>query len=156
MHVPSRRLGNSVFLLLRGRVKVCLISRSGLRTILRIHLPSSLIGMSSLGSNPFRDGTATPLEPVTAVELTNGEMRKIMSEDSGLALRVMRILLDRLTDLHSRLADLQATSVEQRLARLLLALGRNDPNAAAGERSRSRTKICRASLAHADQPSRPR
>ena len=124
--------GNSVFLLLRGRVKVCLISRSGLRTILRIHLPSSLIGMSSLGSNPFRDGTATPLEPVTAVELTNSEMRKIMSEDSGLALRVMRILLDRLADLHSRLADLQATSVEQRLARLLLALGRNDQNAAAG------------------------
>ncbi len=120
--------GNGVFLLLKGRVKVCLISTSGLKTILRIHLPGSLVGMSALASSPFRDGTATPLEPVTVVELTNAEMQKVMLEDSALALRVTRMLLDRLADLHSRLADLQATSVEQRLARVLLALGRNDPN----------------------------
>ena len=122
--------GSSVFLLVKGRVKVCLVSTSGLKTILRIHLPGSLIGMSALGSNPSRDGTATPLEPVTVVELTDADMQKIMLEDSALALRVMRMLLDRLADLHSRVADLQATSVEQRLARVLLALGRNDPNAA--------------------------
>jgi CRP-like cAMP-binding protein len=122
--------GNSVLLLLKGRVKVCLISSSGLKTILRIHLPGSLIGMSALGSHPFRDGTATPLEPVTVSELTNAEIQAVMLEDSALALRVMRVLLDRLADLHSRLADLQATSVEQRLARVLLALGRSDPNAA--------------------------
>ncbi len=122
--------GNSVFLLLSGRVKVWLTSTSGLKTILRIHLPGSLIGMSALGSNPFRDGTATPLEPVTVAELTNAEMQGALLDDSALALRVMRMLLDRLADLHSRVADLQATSVEQRLARVLLALSRNDPDAA--------------------------
>ena len=41
----------------------------------------------------------------------------------------MRLLLDRLADLHSRLADLQATSVDHRLARVLLALAQHDPTA---------------------------
>lgn len=121
--------GTSVALLLQGRVKVCLSNSSGVKTILRIHLPGSLIGMSALGSLPFRDSTATAMEAVTVAELSSVDMQTAMLEDSALALRVMRLLLDRLADLHSRLADLQATSVDHRLARVLLALAQHDPTA---------------------------
>ena len=123
--------GEGVLLLLDGRVKVCLIGASGQKTILRIHLPGSLIGMSALGALQVRDATATALEPVTTVELTLADMQAVLLEDSALGLRVMRMLLDRLADLHSRLADLQAASVDQRLARVLLALGQRDPIAEA-------------------------
>jgi CRP-like cAMP-binding protein len=123
--------GDGVLLLLDGRVKVCLIGCSGQKTILRIHLPGSLIGMSALGALQVRDATATALEAVTTVELTLADMQAVLLEDSALGLRVMRMLLDRLADLHSRLADLQAASVDQRLARVLLALGQRDPIAAA-------------------------
>jgi CRP-like cAMP-binding protein len=123
--------GDGVLLLLDGRVKVCLIGCSGQKTILRIHLPGSLIGMSALGALQVRDATATALETVTTVELTLADMQAVLLEDSALGLRVMRMLLDRLADLHSRLADLQAASVDQRLARVLLALGQRDPIAAA-------------------------
>jgi CRP-like cAMP-binding protein len=119
--------GANVFLLLEGRVKVCLIGSSGQKTILRIHLPGSLMGLTALAAPPMRDATATALETVTVVELTRSEMQAILLEDSALSLRVMRMLLDRLSDLHSRLADLQAASVDQRLARVLLALGQHDP-----------------------------
>jgi CRP-like cAMP-binding protein len=119
--------GESVLLLVDGRVKVCLIGSSGQKTILRIHLPGSLIGLSALAALPTRDATATALETVTTVELTRAEMQAVLLEDSALGLRVMRMLLDRLADLHSRLADLQAASVDQRLARVLLALGQRDP-----------------------------
>lgn len=117
----------NVLLLLDGRVKVCLLGSSGQKTILRIHLPGSLIGLSALASLPTRDATATALETVTAAELTRAEMQAVLLEDSALSLRVMRMLIDRLADLHSRLADLQAASVDQRLARVLLALGQRDP-----------------------------
>jgi CRP-like cAMP-binding protein len=123
--------GEGVLLLLDGRVKVCLIGASGQKTILRIHLPGSLIGMSALGAMQVRDATATALETVTTVELTLADMQAVLLEDSALGLRVMRMLLDRLADLHSRLADLQAASVDQRLARVLLALGQRDPIAKA-------------------------
>jgi CRP-like cAMP-binding protein len=123
--------GEGVLLLLDGRVKVCLIGCSGQKTILRIHLPGSLIGMSALGALQVRDATATALETVTTVELTLADMQAVLLEDSALGLRVMRMLLDRLADLHSRLADLQAASVDQRLARVLLALGQRDPIAEA-------------------------
>lgn len=119
--------GESVLLLLEGRVKVCLIGCSGQKTILRIHLPGSLIGLSALGALTVRDATATALESVNTAELSRAEMQAVVLEDSALGLRVMRMLLDRLADLHSRLADLQAASVDQRLARVLLALGQRDP-----------------------------
>ncbi len=119
--------GESVLLLVEGRVKVCLIGSSGQKTILRIHLPGSLVGLSALGALTVRDASATALETVTAVELTRAEMQAVVLEDSALGLRVMGMLLDRLADLHSRLADLQAASVDQRLARVLLALGQRDP-----------------------------
>jgi CRP-like cAMP-binding protein len=119
--------GESVLLLLDGRVKVCLIGSSGQKTILRIHLPGSLIGLSALAALPVRDATATALEAVSIAELTRAEMQAVLLEDSALGLRVMRMLVDRLADLHSRLADLQAASVDQRLARVLLAIGQRDP-----------------------------
>src|ERR1700731_2727990 len=128
---PQGDGGANVFLLLEGRVKVCLIGSSGQKTILRIHLPGSLMGLTALAAPPMRDATATALETVTVVELTRSEMQAILLEDSALSLRVMRMLLDRLSDLHSRLADLQAASVDQRLARVLLALGQRDPIAEA-------------------------
>jgi CRP-like cAMP-binding protein len=123
--------GEGVLLLLDGRVKVCLIGASGQKTILRIHLPGSLIGMSALAARQVRDATATALETVTTVDLTLADMQAVLLEDSALGLCVMRMLLDRLADLHSRLADLQASSVDQRLARVLLALGQRDPIAEA-------------------------
>jgi hypothetical protein len=85
--------GGSVFLLLDGRVKVCLIGPSGQKTILRIHLPGSLVGLSALVALPVRDATATALETVTIVELTRAEMQAVLLDDSALGLRVMRMLL---------------------------------------------------------------
>jgi CRP-like cAMP-binding protein len=119
--------GESVLLLVEGRVKMCLVGSSGQKTILRIHLPGSLIGLSALAALPVRDATATALEQVTTVELTRTEMQAVLQADPALALRVMRMLLDRLADLHSRLAELQGASVDQRLARVLLALSQRDP-----------------------------
>src|ERR1019366_2880432 len=89
----------SILLLLDGRVKMCLIGSSGQKTILRIHLRGSLIGLSALASLPIRDATAIALETVTIAELTRPQ--------------------------------LQAASVDQRLARVLLALGQRDPIAEA-------------------------
>lgn len=74
----------SVLLLVDGRVKVCLIGASGQKTILRIHLPGSLIGLSALAALPARDATATALETATTVELTRAEMQAVLLEISRL------------------------------------------------------------------------
>lgn len=120
------------YVLIEGRVKVSLINSAGQRSVLRIHLPGSLIGLSALGSIPRRDATAVALEPVTVSELDRATLEQLLREEPALTLPIVRLLLDRLAEMHSRAGELSGNSVEQRLARALLALGQTDPIAREG------------------------
>ena len=47
-----------IYLLLEGRAQSALLSSSGHETLLRIHLPGSVLGLTSLATVPWRDASA--------------------------------------------------------------------------------------------------
>jgi CRP-like cAMP-binding protein len=127
----------SVYLLLDGIVQSFLVSTAGHESLLRIHLPGSILGLTALGTVPWRDASAKAVEPVTVAVVKRQAMENLINNDAELALRLIRLLVDRMRDFHFRVGELQSQSVEQRLARVLLAIcqreeGGTNPDGLAG------------------------
>jgi CRP-like cAMP-binding protein len=123
-----------VFLLLSGRVKTALVNSAGQEAVLRIHLPGSLLGLTVLTSARRRDASAVAIEPAEAAMVGREAFLALLRQDAELGVSLMQLLLDRMSDFHFRVGELQANSVEQRLARALLSLARPDPVAAPKDR----------------------
>lgn len=126
-----------VFLLLDGVVQSVLVNTAGHESLLRIHLPGSILGLTSLGTVPWRDASAKAIEPATVSKIKRQDMERLMSGNAQLSLHIVRLLVDRMRDFHFRVGVLQSQSVEQRLARVLLAIcpreqGGNNPDGLVG------------------------
>ena len=111
-----------------GSVKTYQTHASGRETVLRLHLPGSIIGLSSLTSRGHWDASSVALEPSKAVCIPKARFIALLRDDPSLSLELVRLLVDRLSDLHFRLGDLQAQTVHHRLAYVLLSLSRADPS----------------------------
>lgn len=109
-----------VFLLLTGRVKASSLSAHGDETVLRVHLPGSLLGLTAIGAHPVRDATATALEEGRVVLLTRRQMLDLMYEDAALGVHIGQLLLERLGSFHFWVHEVLSNTVEQRVARALL------------------------------------
>jgi len=114
--------------LLSGTVKTFQTHASGQESVLRIHLPGSIIGLSCLTSRGVWDATSITLKPSHLLKLTKTSFLKLLGENPSLSIKLLRLVVDRLSDLHFRIGELQTQTVEQRLAYALLSLSRNDPN----------------------------
>lgn len=112
----------NVFVLLDGVVQSVLVNSAGHESLLRIHLPGSILGLTALGTVAWRDASAKAIEPATVVIITRRDLQNLISSNSELALRLIRLLVDRMRDFHFRVGELHSQSVEQRLARVLLAI----------------------------------
>lgn len=115
-----------IFLLLEGEAQSTLLNFAGHETLLRIHLPGSILGLTSLATVPWRDASAKANQPSILAKIPAEAARSLILADRELGLNLIRLLVDRMRDFHFRVGDLQAQSVEQRLARVLLAVSRRD------------------------------
>jgi CRP-like cAMP-binding protein len=113
-----------VYFLLEGEAQSTLLNSSGSETLLRIHLPGSILGLTSLASVPWRDASARAIQHSKLVCIAKDDLTELIRRDPNLALNLIRLLVDRMRDFHFRVADLQFQTVEQRLARVLLAVSR--------------------------------
>lgn len=120
-----------IYVLVSGTVKASAINVAGQETLLRIHFPGSLLGLTALGSNPRRDATAIALEPSETAVLHRDAVLAALHADPTAAPLLVRLLVDRLSEFHYRISQLAANSVEQRLAHVLLSLTRQEPAGAA-------------------------
>lgn len=116
----------NVYLLLDGLVQSLLLNSAGHESLLRIHLPGSVLGITALGTVPWRDASAKAVESATVVKVPRAEIESLIIAHPDLALRLIRLLVDRMRDFHFRVGELQSQSVEQRLARVLLAICQRD------------------------------
>lgn len=115
-----------VFLLAAGTAQSFLINSAGQESLLRIHLPGSILGLTALATVPWRDASARAVADVELVAIERDRLQELLRSEPELSLRVIRLLVDRMRDFHFRVGELQALSVEQRLARVLLAVSRQD------------------------------
>jgi CRP-like cAMP-binding protein len=124
-----------VYLLRRGLAKSFMVNSNGQEALLRIHLPGSLMGLTALTSCRLRDASAVTIEPSQITEVKREDLLAIFKADAELSVRVLQLVLDRMSDFHMRVGELAANRVEQRLARALLSLSRPDTEPGARLRS---------------------
>ena len=117
---------DKVYLLVSGRVNTLLVSSNGQESLLRIHLPGSLLGLTALASRPIRDASAIAVEPCETVSIDAKTLSALQRSDPELGARLIQLLLDRMSDFHYRVGELLCQTVEQRLSRALLALSQKD------------------------------
>jgi CRP-like cAMP-binding protein len=122
-----------IFLLLEGEAQSALLNFAGNETLLRIHLPGSILGLTALASVPWRDATAKANQPSVLAKVSAEHVREMILGDPALGLSLIQLLVDRMRDFHFRVGDLQALSVEQRLARVLLAVSRREREVETGD-----------------------
>jgi len=110
-----------------GAVKTYQTHANGSESVLRIHLTGSIIGLSSLTSRGRWDATSVALQASRTIRIAKPAFVKLLEDRPALALKLITILVDRLSDLHFRIGELQTQGVQQRLAYVLLSLSRSDP-----------------------------
>jgi len=117
----------SVFVLVSGEAKSILTNRNGDVSLLRLHLPGSIMGLTALAQERRRDAEAVAIEDATVVEIARDAFIATLAASPDLAVAILGGLVDRLSDFHHRVGDFLAQSVEQRLAIALVSLSRPDP-----------------------------
>ncbi len=122
-----------IYLLLEGEAQSTLLNFAGNEALLRIHLPGSILGLTALASVPWRDATAKAIQPSVLSKVSVEHVKALILSDPGLGLSLIHLLVDRMRDFHFRVGDLQAQSVEQRLARVLLAVSRRGRETETGD-----------------------
>lgn len=111
---------DGIYLLQAGRIKSSSVNAVGNETVLRVHIPGSIIGLTAIGHEPIRDATATTLEDCTLIFIERARMLSLMRDDGELGVYIAQLLLDRLSSFHFRVHEVLTNTVEQRVARALL------------------------------------
>lgn len=111
-----------VYVLKAGTVKATRTDENGHETLLKIHGPGSLLGLSALRPTAVRDANGIAVEQTETTCFSRDEFFKYMRTDGELGVLLVRVLLKRQQQLHARVSDVAGHSVEQRLARVLLQL----------------------------------
>lgn len=112
-----------IFILLSGSVKSTSTHAHGCDTLLKIHGPGSLLGLSALRLNGVRDANGLAVGETRAVSFSTELFLKVLESDATLGIHLIRVLLKRQQQLHGRIRNILGNSVEQRLAEVLLQLG---------------------------------
>lgn len=112
-----------VYLLQSGLIKATQTDKNGLETLLKIHGPGSLIGLSALRPSAVRDANGVVLSDTVAVRFSRKAFFNLMRQDGELGILLVQVLLKRQQQLHARVTEVTGHRVTQRLARVLLQLG---------------------------------
>ncbi len=111
-----------VFILKSGMVKATCSDENGHETLLKLHGPGNLLGLSALRPTAIRDANGIVLEKAEVSCFNGDEFFDFLRADGELGVLLVRVLLKRQQELHSRLGVVTGHSVQQRLARALLQL----------------------------------
>lgn len=112
----------SVYLLQSGTVKSTCSDVFGHETLLKIHEPGSLLGLSALRPHAVRDASGMALTTCRTVSFQRNEFFELIRADGQLGVLLVQILLKRQQQLHARISEVTGHRVNQRLARVLLQL----------------------------------
>ena len=113
---------DSLYFLLRGKVKLGVASHEGKQAIVATLGPGEFFGEGCLGGQPLRMFTAISVGECTLTRVDKPTMARLLHEEQGLAEVFATHLLSRIIRYEADLVDQLFNSSEKRLARLLLLL----------------------------------
>jgi CRP-like cAMP-binding protein len=113
---------DAVFYILKGRVKVAMVSEQGKEVVIAIHGPDNFFGYRCLAGLPCRSATVTALTESVIMRLEKATILCALHAQSKFSEMFITHLLKRFIRVEADLVDQLFNSSEERLARLLLLL----------------------------------
>ena len=114
--------GDTLFIVLTGKVKVGRRAADGRENMLSVMGPSDMFGELSLFDPGPRTATATVLTDARLATLSHAALRPWINDRPEIAEQLLRVLARRLRRTNDALADLIFTDVPGRVAKALLEL----------------------------------
>ncbi len=116
--------GDSLYIVLAGKVKIGRKSADGRENLLAVMGPSDQFGELSLFDPGPRTSTASALTDVRVARLPKSALRPWLTDRPDLAERLLRVIARRLRRTNNIVADLIFTDVPGRVAKALLSLSK--------------------------------
>ncbi len=114
-------VGDSLYIVLAGRVKVYSSNPAGREVVIAFHGPGEYLGEMSLDGSP-RSASVLTLEPTTCALVTRASFREFILAHPDFALHLIEKLIQRVRLTTENVKSLALSDVYGRLVRLLLAL----------------------------------
>jgi CRP/FNR family transcriptional regulator, cyclic AMP receptor protein len=114
-------IGDSLFIVLAGRVKVYSSNPAGREVVIAFHGPGEYLGEMSLDGSP-RSASVLTLEPTTCALVTRASFREFILAHPDFALHLIEKLIQRVRLTTENVKSLALSDVYGRLVKLLLAL----------------------------------
>lgn len=112
----------SIFVVLTGRLRLVQHTLDGRDVTMNTFAPGDPIGLVVALTGESYPGSAEVIEDCAVLGVPGEVMWQVMHEHGPLAVRVLRIVADRLHEAQNRIRELSAERVQQRVARALLRL----------------------------------
>jgi CRP-like cAMP-binding protein len=116
----------SVMYIQEGGVKITALNVAGKEAIIAILGPGDFFGEGCLAGQPLRMGNATSNTSSTVLVVDKNEMLRVLHEQHDVSDLFIHFVLKRNIRIEADLVDQLFNSIEKRLARTLLLLGRYD------------------------------
>jgi CRP/FNR family cyclic AMP-dependent transcriptional regulator len=117
--------GDTLFVILSGRVKVYVSDDDGREMILDMHDAGEYVGEMSLDGRP-RSASVMTLEPTTCSVLSRDELRAAIARNPDIAMAIIEKLIERARIATDNVKNLALMDVYGRVARLLLSLAKEE------------------------------
>jgi CRP/FNR family transcriptional regulator, cyclic AMP receptor protein len=112
--------GDSLYIILSGRLKVMMSDSDGKEVILSILGPGEFFGEMGLIDDAPRSASVVAMEACELLSITKRDFKKCLAENFDMAMAVMRGLVRRLREADRKIGSLALLDVYGRVARLLL------------------------------------
>ena len=117
--------GDTLFVILSGKVKVYVSDDDGREMILDMHGAGDYVGEMSLDGQP-RSASVMTLEPTTCAVLSRDELRAAIGRNPDIAMTIIEKLIERARIATDNVKNLALMDVYGRVARLLLSLAKEE------------------------------
>ena len=115
-------MGDSLYMIQSGKVKVVIGDEEGRELILKILGPGDFFGEMSMIDKQPRSASVTTIEPATFLVLTNAAFERCVEQAPRIANMVMQILAQRVREADRKIGTLALMDVYGRVASTLLEL----------------------------------
>lgn len=111
-----------LYVLLEGYVKVIQADAAGQEAVAQMAGPGEPLGLIALFADQPYPASAQAMTPCRALWIPGTAFRDFLLRHPEVALRMLRLLAERLHEVHRRLLEVSVLRVERRLARVLVRL----------------------------------
>ncbi|MBD0776740.1 response regulator [Maribacter sp. ANRC-HE7] len=109
-----------IYLIIKGIVKTHKLDENGKELITAIYKEDDFFGFSSLSAHEVYEEYATAMEDTKLVGVSKDKLRVVLQENHSLALELMHVLAENLTDAKKQLLEMAYGSVRKKTASTLL------------------------------------